>query len=133
MLFPSIPFLFYFLPLFFLVYCAAPGIAAKNLVLLLASLVFYAWGEPWFVLLLAGQIALNYAAALLIDAAEGPRRTLATSAAVAVNLALLGVFKYADFVVGTLNAALPAGRASRCRAWRCRSASRSSPSIRSPT
>jgi hypothetical protein len=50
LLFPSIPFLFYFLPLFFVIYCAAPGITAKNFFLLLASLAFYAWGEPRFVI-----------------------------------------------------------------------------------
>jgi len=77
LLFPSISFLFYFLPLFFLVYCLTPGVAAKNLVLLLASLAFYAWGEPRFVALLAAQIALNYAAALVIDACAGSRRKLA--------------------------------------------------------
>lgn len=109
MLFPSIPFLFYFLPLFFLVYCAVPGVAAKNGFLLLASLLFYAWGEPRFVILLLGQIAVNYAAALIIAASNGTRRALSTAAAVGLNLAALGVFKYADFVVGTLNAALPAG------------------------
>jgi len=103
-LFPSITFLFYFLPLFFILYCAAPGITAKNLVLLLASLLFYAWGEPRFVLLLAGQIALNYGAALSIGAARGRRRWLATALGVAANLALLGLFKYADFAVRTLNA-----------------------------
>jgi D-alanyl-lipoteichoic acid acyltransferase DltB (MBOAT superfamily) len=108
-LFPSIPFLFYFLPLFFIIYCAMPGITAKNCFLLLASLVFYAWGDPWFVVLLLGQVALNYGAALTIAAREGPQRTLATAAATGLNLAMLGVFKYADFVVGTLNAALPAG------------------------
>jgi D-alanyl-lipoteichoic acid acyltransferase DltB (MBOAT superfamily) len=108
-LFPSIPFLFYFLPLFFIAYCVAPGIAAKNLFLLLASLLFYAWGEPWFVILLLGQIALNYGAALLIGANEGARRSLATAGAVGFNLAMLGGFKYADFVVGALNVALPAG------------------------
>jgi D-alanyl-lipoteichoic acid acyltransferase DltB (MBOAT superfamily) len=108
-LFPSIPFLFYFLPLFFLVYCVVPGIAAKNGFLLLASLLFYAWGEPRFVILLLGQIAVNYAAALIIASRNGARRTLATAAAVGLNLATLGLFKYADFVVGTVNAALPAG------------------------
>jgi len=76
MLFPSITFLFYFLPLFFLAYCVAPGITAKNVVLVAASLVFYAWGEPLFVLLLAAGIAFNYAAALLIGAAQGGRRRL---------------------------------------------------------
>jgi D-alanyl-lipoteichoic acid acyltransferase DltB (MBOAT superfamily) len=67
-LFPSITFLFYFLPLFFLGYCFAPGIAAKNVFLLLASLLFYAWGEPRFVIVLIGLIALNYYAALVIGA-----------------------------------------------------------------
>ena len=109
MLFPSIPFLFYFLPLFFILYCVTPGITAKNLFLLLASLAFYAWGEPRFVILLLGQIALNYGAALIIEANDGSRRTLATAIAVGLNLLTLGVFKYADFVVGSLNAALPAG------------------------
>ena len=55
MLFPSITFLFYLLPLFFTLYCVAPGITAKNVVLLAASLLFYAWCEPRFVLLLAAQ------------------------------------------------------------------------------
>ena len=104
MLFPSITFLFYFLPLFFLIYCAAPGITAKNFILLFASLLFYAWGEPRFVLLLAGQIVMNYGAALAIGATQGSRRKVATALGIAANLALLGLFKYADFAVGTINA-----------------------------
>lgn len=109
MLFPSIPFLFYFLPLFFIVYCVVPGIAAKNVLLVFASLLFYSWGEPRFVILLLGQIALNYGAALIIGANDGARRSLATAVAVGLNLALLGMFKYADFVIGALNGVLPAG------------------------
>src|SRR4029079_18363354 len=100
---PSISCLFYFLPLFFIIYCGAPGVTAKNLFLLLASLLFYAWGEPWFVAVLMGQIALTYGCALAIGAVEGKRRKLATSIGVAINLALLGLFKYADFALGTLN------------------------------
>jgi alginate O-acetyltransferase complex protein AlgI len=103
MLFPSITFLFYFLPLFFVAYCAAPGVTAKNLVLVAASLLFYVWGEPVFVLLLAGEIAFNYAAALLIGATQGKRRRVATTIAIVANLAILGVFKYADFALGTVN------------------------------
>ena len=109
MLFPSITFLFYFLPLFFVFYCAAPGVTAKNLVLLFASLLFYAWGEPGFVVLLAGQIVLNYGVALLIGAARGNRRRLATALGVAANLGLLALFKYADFAVGAANTVLGAG------------------------
>jgi alginate O-acetyltransferase complex protein AlgI len=103
MLFPSITFLFYFLPLFFLLYCAAPGILAKNIVLIAFSLLFYAWGEPVFVLLLMGEIVFNYAVALLIAAAEGKRRNIVTGLGVTANLAALGLFKYADFALGTVN------------------------------
>ena len=109
MLFPSISFLFYFLPAFFLLYCAAPGIVAKNFVLLFASLLFYAWGEPRFVVLLAIEIVFNYGAALVIDRTKGRERRLATTIGIAANLALLGVFKYADFFADTLNSVLGAG------------------------
>jgi alginate O-acetyltransferase complex protein AlgI len=107
--FSSIIFLFYFLPAFLLVYAAARGTMLKNVFLLLASLFFYAWGEPWFVLVLLGQIAFNYAAALAIDASDGRTRKLATTSGVAANLLLLGVFKYADFAVTMVNSALPVG------------------------
>src|SRR5262249_17407184 len=99
MLFPSITFLFYFLPPFFILYCAAPGVTAQNIVLVVASLVFYAGGEPVFVLLLAGEIVFNYAAALAIGATQGGRRRLITALAIAANLAALGLFKYADFAL----------------------------------
>jgi D-alanyl-lipoteichoic acid acyltransferase DltB (MBOAT superfamily) len=110
--FSSIPFLFYFLPVFLLVYAVAPGAVAKNMLLLLASLIFYAWGEPWFVVVLCGQIALNYGAALAIGATEDGYRKTVTASGVTANLLLLGVFKYADFTIGTVNAFLPAGASS---------------------
>ncbi|HEY2531696.1 MAG TPA: MBOAT family O-acyltransferase, partial [Xanthobacteraceae bacterium] len=102
MAFSSIEFLFYFLPIFFLLYFLVPGTSGKNVVLLLASLLFYAAGEPRFVLVLMAQMALNYAAALVIAHAERFRR-VATAIGVFANLLLLGVFKYAGFVVSTLN------------------------------
>ena len=92
MVFSSHLFLFYFLPLFFAAYFAAPGITAKNAVLLAASLVFYAWGEPWFVAVLVGQTLFNYAMALAIDARNGTPRRSATAVGVAINLLLLGLF-----------------------------------------
>jgi alginate O-acetyltransferase complex protein AlgI len=104
--FSSVPFLFYFLPVFFLIYCLAPGVTLKNWVLLAASLIFYAWGEPWFVLVLAGQIGMNYLAALAIGGTKGTQRHAVTGLAITANLLMLGVFKYADFAVGTLNAVL---------------------------
>jgi alginate O-acetyltransferase complex protein AlgI len=110
--FSSIAFLFYFLPAFLVAHSAAPGATLKNVVLLLASLFFYAWGEPWFVLVLASQIAFNYGAALAIDTSDGPWRRRATAAGVAANLLILGLFKYADFAVATVNAVLPGGASS---------------------
>jgi D-alanyl-lipoteichoic acid acyltransferase DltB (MBOAT superfamily) len=111
--FPSISFLFYFLPAFFAIYFVVRGVTAKNFVLLLASLFFYAWGEPRFVLLLAMQAVVNYGAALAIDAAQGSDRRLITAIGIAANLALLAVFKYADFAVDTLNTLAGASYLSR--------------------
>src|SRR6202161_4893845 len=74
MVFSSIPFLFYCLPIFLAVYFLTPTIQAKNIVTLLFSLVFYAWGEPRFVIVLLISIAFNFCAGLLIDAREGSSR-----------------------------------------------------------
>ncbi len=99
MLFSSITFLFFFLPLCVAAYFATPTMAAKNVVLLIASLVFYAWGEPVFVLLMLGAVGFNYIAARIIDGRAGSARKIALGAAVAANLTALGLFKYADFAV----------------------------------
>jgi len=106
--FSSPSFLFVFLPLAAALYFAVRGMAAKNLVLLLLSLSFYAWGEPVMVLLMLGSIGFNYLAARAIDRREGRARLIALWAAVAVNLLVLAVFKYADFAVGNLDALLRA-------------------------
>lgn len=106
MVFSSVSFLFFFLPIFMASYFLAPTIRSKNLVTLAFSLVFYAWGEPVFVFGLLASIAINFTAARIIDGAEGPRRRLALIAAVTVNLVVLAVFKYATFLVGSANWAL---------------------------
>lgn len=62
MLFSSITFLFYFLPLVLLGYLLMPSVRAKNRFLLAASLLFYFWGEPWFVLVLLASATVNYLA-----------------------------------------------------------------------
>src|SRR5208282_4912284 len=67
MVFSSITFLFYFLPIFLACYVLTPTVVGKNVVTLLFSLVFYAWGEPRFLLILLFSIAFNYVAAILID------------------------------------------------------------------
>jgi alginate O-acetyltransferase complex protein AlgI len=102
MVFSSITFLFYFLPIFLAAYFLTPTIQGKNIVTLLFSLVFYAWGEPRFVTILMLSIAFNFCAGLLIDAQEGSSRRWALAVAIAGNLLLLGIFKYANFITANL-------------------------------
>ncbi len=106
MVFSSLIFLYLFLPACLIAYFCVRGVKAKNVVLVLFSLLFYAWGEPVYVLLLVGSAALNYAFGLWMGLAaeEGGRgRKAILAAAVAVNLAALAVFKYAGLLVTTLN------------------------------
>ena len=106
MLFSSIPFLFYFLPAVMLLYFLVPK-ALKNTVLLVFSLVFYAWGEPVYVFLMIFSILLFYGCGLAIGhSREQGWKKFWLTVSVVVSLALLGVFKYADFFVGTVNGIL---------------------------
>ena len=104
MLFSSIPFLYYFFPAVLMVYFAVPR-PAKNAVLLLASLFFYGWGEPVYLLLMIATIALFYICGLLIGKHEGNRRAqkLWLMVSVVISLVLLGIFKYADFFIDSFN------------------------------
>ena len=106
MVFSSITFLFFFLPIFIAAYFLTPTIWGKNLVTLLFSLVFYAWGEPKFVLVLLASIVFNMVAALIIDRQSGRSRQYALAFAVSVNLALLIYFKYANFITANIDALL---------------------------
>ena len=99
MLFSSIPFLYYFLPVVLIAYFTVPR-AAKNAVLLLSSLVFYGWGEPKYVILMVTTIAAFYICGLAISKAKtAVARKLWLTVAVVIGLALLTVFKYADFFI----------------------------------
>ncbi len=103
MLFSSIPFLYYFLPAVLICYFLAPR-CLKNAVLLIFSLVFYAWGEPRYVFLMIATVAFNYCLGLLIEKFRG--RLLAkvfVILSVAGSLAVLGYFKYADFFIENFN------------------------------
>ena len=106
MVFSSLIFLYLFLPACLIAYFCVRGVKAKNVVLVLFSLLFYAWGEPVYVLLLVGSAALNYAFGLwmgLVTEEGGRGRKAILAVAVAVNLAVLAVFKYAGLLVTTLN------------------------------
>ena len=104
MLFSGIPFLYYFLPLVLLVYFAVPW-GAKNLVLLLASLFFYFYGEPVYTLLLLASTLSAYLHGLLIDKTRGtPASRFFLWSSVITSVALLGFFKYSDFFIRNVNA-----------------------------
>ena len=101
MLFSSIPFLFYFLPCVLLVYFAVPQ-KGRNAVLLAASLFFYGWGEPKFLLFMVFSIVQGYVFARLI--ARGKRKKLFLTLSLVVSFALLAYCKYADFFIENFNA-----------------------------
>lgn len=104
MLFSSVPFLYYFLPIVIGIYFLAPK-GLKNAVLLLSSLVFYAWGEPKYVLLMLATIVLFYGCGLAIGKAVSQMwKKFWLVLSVAVSLSLLAIFKYADFFVESFNA-----------------------------
>ena len=104
MLFSSIPFLYYFLPAVLITYFLVPW-KLKNTVLLLFSLAFYGWGEPKLVFLMIFTISLFYLCGLAIGRAETLRRKkFWLRVSVIVSLGLLGLFKYADFFLDSINA-----------------------------
>ena len=104
MLFSSIPFLYYFLPIVFIMYFMVSA-KAKNYVLLLWSLFFYAWGGVGYLALMLANIALGYIFAFLIDKTEVPKLRKAFLVIYLISaLGLLGYFKYADFFIENVNA-----------------------------
>ena len=103
MIFSSIPFLYYFLPAVLAVYFLTPR-RGKNAVLLLASLFFYGWGEPKLLSLMMFTIGVFYLCGLAIGRSETHKKAwLAVS--VVIGVGLLGLFKYADFFLTSVNAA----------------------------
>ena len=103
MVFSSFPFLWIFLPVV-LLGAVLTRKRGSNLFLLLMSLLFYAWGEPRYIVLLLFSITLNYFCGLLLDRLEGTgMRRLVLAAGVIANLAMLGYFKYFNFFAENLN------------------------------
>ena len=108
MLFSSIVFLFTFLPVVLILYYLLP-VRFRNVILLLASLVFYAWGEPVYLFLMLLSILFNYFSGLDIARNLQDKRAAKRSLVfnLIINLAVLGFFKYEGFVLDTLNGILP--------------------------
>ncbi len=106
MLFSSVLFLFLFLPLTILIYYIVPR-KAKNFVLFACSLMFYAWGEPIYILLMLFSSTVDYACGRLIGKGKEKNNKLLQRGAlffsIIVNLSLLATFKYADFFIVNTN------------------------------
>ena len=106
MIFSSPIFLLLFLPVVLAV-CSVGGLRWRNSLLLLFSVIFYAWGEVVFVFLMLGSTLLNHFLGQWVDRETEPsRRKWAVGVAVALNIGTLAFFKYANFAVGNLNALL---------------------------
>lgn len=102
MVFSSMVFMCVFLPAVFVLHCILPGIRAKNALLLLASVLFYAYGEPVYIILLFISTLLNYFCACGIDRFQNHRKGILILAVIC-NLGILIVFKYTDFILGMVN------------------------------
>jgi len=103
MVFSSLLFIFLFYPIFLSIYYIVP-FKLKNSILLIFSLIFYAWGEPKYILLLLFVTLLNYICGLIIDKNDNKRiKKLVMIVCIILNLALLGFFKYTNFIIDNLN------------------------------
>jgi len=105
MVFSSVLFLFFFLPITLLLYYITRK-RYKNLVALLASVVFYAWGAPLFVFVIFGSIICDFIFAKYIHKSQGLKKKLLLSAAITLNVGILVYFKYANFFVDNVNTLL---------------------------
>ena len=103
MVFSSLEFIFRFLPVFLIVYYFAPPYW-RNAVLLIGSIVFYAFGEPVYVFLIIGSVLMNYLLALGIGKSGGGiRKRLLLAVDIILNVGILAVFKYSAFIVENIN------------------------------
>ena len=104
MVFSSLPFIFLFLPLNLLAYFFAKDIKQKNTVMLVFSLIFYAWGEPVYILLLVGMTLTDWYLTLIMSKYENGsiKAKLFLGLTVSVDLVLLGIFKYGSFILSNI-------------------------------
>ncbi len=101
MVFSSLNFLFIFLPITLLLYYICKDITWKNVILLIASLVFYAWGEPVYIILMVISILFNYLIGKDIEQSSHPKAILVFG--IIINILILGYFKYSGMLVDTIN------------------------------
>ena len=102
MVFSSVTFLFIFLPIVFILYTLLPNLTLKNSLLIIASLIFYAFGEPVYVFLLIFSALVNYIFGLNVTG-YNKKAKIILALAVIYNIGMLGVFKYSNFIIDTIN------------------------------
>ncbi len=102
MLFTSISFLYYFLPALIIIYFITPK-KYKNIILLIASLLFYLYGEPKYVFLMIAEIIIAYIGAILIDKYKNQSKNILITT-LFIHIFLLIIFKYTDFIIQSINA-----------------------------
>ncbi len=103
MVFSSLVFLCIFLPVVFVLHTVIPSFKIKNILLIVASLLFYAYGEPVYVLLMIFSSLLNFLCAKWVATDSEKTNKIVMAFAVVVNLLMLGVFKYTDMIISTVN------------------------------
>lgn len=104
MIFSSLIFIFFFLPLFFLIYYLVPN-KFKNIIILIFSLIFYSWGEPIYILLLLFSSVVDYTNGFFINKyqKDTKKKRFFLILSIIINISLLVVFKYSGFLLANLN------------------------------
>lgn len=104
MVFSSLTFLYFFLPLVLSLYFIS-GKRVKNIILFLSGLLFYSWGEPFYVIIMIFSTLVDYTAGRIMDRYDNKSkvRTLVLLVSVCMNLTLLSIFKYSSFLIGNVN------------------------------
>lgn len=105
MVFSSMSFLFAFLPLVLILYYVSP-MKVKNIILLTSGIIFYAWGEPIYVLVMLLSVLVDYSAGLMMEKYDNNKkvRLACLICSLVINIGLLSIFKYSSFIVNNINA-----------------------------
>lgn len=107
MIFSSLPFLFFFLPIFLMIYFIVPK-RIKNIILLIFSLIFYAWGEPIYIILMVFSSIVDYTNGKMIEKYQNDKlkKRMFLILSIIINISLLGFFKYSNFLIENFNTLL---------------------------
>ena len=106
MVFSSMTFLWIILPIVFVLSLVVRNIKVQNIILLIFSLLFYAWGEPAYLLILLASVIMNWGLGLLMESLPKHKKGVLVLSLIG-NIGIIGYFKYCNFILGTIDAVLP--------------------------